>query len=305
MLRIVTKNNSENINNLSEQVKEQNKSLELSDEIKQDNIPKSNEEKEKCNEKGLPYCFKMRVGGSTTKACESDTIVIYLETEEQVVEYINIINEIIEENKELKDHIHKPSPHLGIVSEYIGYGFEPDNKGKNRGDQKSYSEFIKASHETASELRPDLFKSVGLFNSTCKRIIKLMRDNYKNFTILCSEYNLYSGEEKIDLPTIEELNFILAPHKEEELDKANELLRKALTVYFRLSWKDKTPEINSLISVFRFALIINYPDIPEMNMFDIEWFDKDDCLSRLEQLPSGKYDEARIKLQEQSKKSTK
>ena len=52
IINYVSKNNSGNINNLSEQIKEQHKSLELSDEINPNDIPKVNDEKkvEKANE---------------------------------------------------------------------------------------------------------------------------------------------------------------------------------------------------------------------------------------------------------------
>ncbi len=82
---------------------------------------------EKCNQKNLPYNFKILMDfRKNVTNRQSDTVVIYLTDEIQVVEYINFINDIIDENEELKKHIFKPSPHLGIINDYLGYGFEPN-----------------------------------------------------------------------------------------------------------------------------------------------------------------------------------
>ena len=97
---------------------------------------------EECNKRKLPYNFKVHINFKKRKENQqSDTLVIYLENEKQVVQYTNLINEIIENNIELKKHTHKPSPHLGIINDYIGYGFEPKlNSGKT-----SYSKILKQS----------------------------------------------------------------------------------------------------------------------------------------------------------------
>ncbi len=93
---------------------------------------------EECNKRQLPYLFKVAMNFYQNEQKQSDTFAIYLKTEEQVVEYTNMINEIIAHNPDFQKHIHKPSPHMGIINNYLGYGFNPDYKSK-----MSYSQLIK------------------------------------------------------------------------------------------------------------------------------------------------------------------
>ena len=77
----------------------------------------------------LPYLFKFSIprygpSNNTIKCVQNDTLVIYADTEERVVQYINILNGILERKPEYKKSIHRPSAHLGIVNDYIGYGKE-------------------------------------------------------------------------------------------------------------------------------------------------------------------------------------
>ena len=76
--------------------------------------------------RNLPYKFKIYPGLKSGKQDQNDTIVIYADTEERVVKYTNIINNIIEKNDKYKKSIHTPSAHLGAVvtsvGKYIGYG---------------------------------------------------------------------------------------------------------------------------------------------------------------------------------------
>jgi len=78
----------------------------------------------KLEEKNLPYNFKIKNCLQSGKAIENDTIVIYADTEEQLTEYVNILNEIIERNPQYSESIHTPSAHLGSIGDKIGYGRE-------------------------------------------------------------------------------------------------------------------------------------------------------------------------------------
>lgn len=99
---------------------------------------------QKCNEKKLPYNFKVHTNFKKKKENQqSDTIVIYLCEENQVLEYVNFINDILKESPEICSHVHKPSPHLGIINNFIGYGFEPETDKKT-----SYSKILKESLPT-------------------------------------------------------------------------------------------------------------------------------------------------------------
>lgn len=94
----------------------------------------------RCNTEKIPYFFKIfTVTAIKPQNQQSDTMVFYLADEEQVVSYVNFINEIIEQHPELKEHIHKTPPHLGIINDYIGYGFEP----KIENGKTSYSKALR------------------------------------------------------------------------------------------------------------------------------------------------------------------
>lgn len=72
----------------------------------------------------LPYYMKMMAPSATCKYRQNDTIVIYADSAERIVQYVNIINKILEKKPQYKSAIHKPSAHLGTINDYIGYGNE-------------------------------------------------------------------------------------------------------------------------------------------------------------------------------------
>ncbi len=72
----------------------------------------------------IPYLLKIKSSKSSGRYVENDTIVIYADSEERVVEYVNAIEEIINNNEKYKNAIHKPSAHLGNIENKIGYGRE-------------------------------------------------------------------------------------------------------------------------------------------------------------------------------------
>lgn len=71
-----------------------------------------------------PYLLKIKSCRPSGRCLENDTLVIYADNEQRVVEYVNILNEIIRSNPEYEQSIHKPSAHLGIIDSRIGYGRE-------------------------------------------------------------------------------------------------------------------------------------------------------------------------------------
>lgn len=74
--------------------------------------------------KNLPYTFKYLLR-SNMKISQNDTLVIYLDSDKRLIEYINLINDMIDSNKEYQDNLHEPSAHLWNIDGRIGYGFEP------------------------------------------------------------------------------------------------------------------------------------------------------------------------------------
>ena len=86
----------------------------------------------KLEEVNQPYLLKIKSCKPSGKCPENDMLVIYADTEERVLKYVNILNEMIKSNKEYEQSIHIPSSHLGIIDGKIGYGRE-------FGKESSYS----------------------------------------------------------------------------------------------------------------------------------------------------------------------
>ena len=126
---------------------------------------------------------------------ENDVLVIYADTEDRVVEYVNILNELIKHNPEYKDAIHRPSPHLGIINGLIGYGREFGNK-------ISYSECIadngnKAVIKTLKDLNNEVISRGQLYKiSACEILDIIRRRKNRQFVSTLEEdmYNLFKKD---------------------------------------------------------------------------------------------------------------
>lgn len=68
----------------------------------------------------LPYKIKYE---TNINSKHNDNITIYVDSDENLVKYINIINEIISKHPEYKRNIHIPSSYLFSIGKKIGYGF--------------------------------------------------------------------------------------------------------------------------------------------------------------------------------------
>ena len=215
---------------------------------------------EKCKEKRLPYEFKVHINFKKKKQNQqSDTIVIYLSEEEQVVEYVNFINEILEEDKDLKAHTHKASPHLGIIDEYIGYGFEPQLEG----DKTSYSKLLK---KVTSGCRTKEM-AIRIFSFLSDKNARRMYDGSTP-----KGMRVYKPSEWEDIK-------LEAPERYEELleiiksgkptSEEYEMIRKYLSRYFKLE-NMEVDEIHTLRDHISKELVKVYPQLPEDNMFNID-----------------------------------
>lgn len=71
-----------------------------------------------------PYLLKIKSCKPSGKCPENDTLVIYVDSEERVLEYVNILNEMIRSKPEYEQSVHRLSSHLGIIDNKIGYGRE-------------------------------------------------------------------------------------------------------------------------------------------------------------------------------------
>lgn len=94
---------------------------------------------EKCNKNKLPYYFKI-----SEEAQRDDTMVIYSATD-KLEQYLDVLQEIKKENKELVQNIKEPPILTGKIDGYIGYGSEPDvgPDGEKRSFNSVRSEIIK------------------------------------------------------------------------------------------------------------------------------------------------------------------
>jgi len=147
----------------------------------------------------IPYLMKVKAPYSRRDFSggysENDVLVIYADTEDRVVEYVNILNEIINNNSMYKDAIHKPNPHLGIINGLIGYGREFD-KGT------SYSKLLatigdRAVKKTLIDLNNDLnFKGQSNNENThvVLDIIRRRKNGQFISTIEDDMYNLFKDD---------------------------------------------------------------------------------------------------------------
>lgn len=87
----------------------------------------------KLEELEIPYLFKIKTCNPSGKCVENDTIVIYADSEERVTQYVNILEKLIQDNNVYQSSIHKPSAHLGIIDDKIGYGREFDKNNSYSG----------------------------------------------------------------------------------------------------------------------------------------------------------------------------
>lgn len=214
----------------------------------------------KAKEKGLPYYFKVHINFNKRKENQqSDTIVIYLSDENQVVEYVNFINEILYEDKNLQGHTYKASPHLGIIDEYIGYGFEP----KMEVGTMSYSQLLKKSVSGCNTKK----MAIDIFGFLSDKIRRYWYDK------LIPESGKFCKPSELDELKLE------SPEKYEELlekikkgtskPEEYEMIRKNLSVYFKRENMD-VEEIDILRKRMPKRLIELYPQLPRDNMFNID-----------------------------------
>jgi hypothetical protein len=88
---------------------------------------------EECEKEKIPYYFKFTEGSS-----RDDSVVIYSSTE-YLNKYIEILNKIKKEHKELDSFIGKPPILTAPIDNWIGYGSEPSCKKEN-GNPYSFND---------------------------------------------------------------------------------------------------------------------------------------------------------------------
>lgn len=106
---------------------------------------------EKCEAKKMNYYFKIDEDGN-----RADTVVIYC-SDENLLEFLDILKEIKNEHPELNDHLHKPPFLTSNIDDWIGYGSEPSI----RVDDKpcSYTSLrTKIIEESITKLNKDFIK---------------------------------------------------------------------------------------------------------------------------------------------------
>lgn len=214
----------------------------------------------KCKKRNLPYEFKVYLNfNDEIEYQRSDSIVIYLAEEEQVEEYVDLINEIINENLELIDHIHKPAPHLGILNDYIGYGFQP----RMLTQKISYSEFLKNAVPKFILKSKELNIMEFLSNKQKREVYDTAIPEGFKF-IQPSEWGmlkLQSAEE------CAELFSRVINDKREPKDIVE--LKRIYSSYFKRE-NLKLPEIVDIKRTIIDNMVSEYPEMPQNNMFKID-----------------------------------
>lgn len=142
----------------------------------------------------IPYVMKVKAPysrrDSSSGYSENDTLVIYADTEDRVVEYVNILNEIINHNPKYKDAIHKPNSHLGIINGLIGYGRE-------FGKGTSYSKLLasigdNAVKKTLIDLNNDLNFRGQLLDINTHEVLDIIRKRKNGQFVSTVEEDMYN-----------------------------------------------------------------------------------------------------------------
>lgn len=121
-------------------------------------------------EKHIPFYFKVFPHKGQT-----DTVVLYIDSKENLLNTVNAINDILEFNPNLEAEFKDVPPHLCKISDYIGYGFDPSiHNGYEQ--ELSYTEFIQKCEQEI----PNDFRN-GLRNKILKDIASILNNNTKPF----------------------------------------------------------------------------------------------------------------------------
>jgi hypothetical protein len=116
----------------------------------------------------LPYNFKIQI---VQKLKSADCICIYSDSFERTKEYLNVIKDLVDK---YKDAIHKPQPHLGIINDQIGLGFQLK-------DGYSYSEIMEEISYKAIE---KACENIYLYNKNSRIIDNNIESEYKNGSLI-------------------------------------------------------------------------------------------------------------------------
>lgn len=151
----------------------------------------------KCEEKNLPYYFKV-----SSKLNRDDSLIVYSDTE-HLLDYCNILEEIYNENDDLKNYAHKSPIVAGNINDWLGYGTEP-----------------KEQYRTFKEKR-------------VKVIYEAINKEYTDFLFDNPDINIY--DELSEIPLLEEISWRIAGDKLKYLEG---LQKKDLKSYFGIVPRD-------------------------------------------------------------------
>ena len=103
---------------------------------------------DKCEDKDLPYLFEIRTRFSNDKsvAISSDS--------KHLVQYYQILQEIIKEDKDLKKHIYHPPVFSGIIDGWIGY--ESAEMAKSKDNEKTTHHILSKGFKKMVASQPDV-----------------------------------------------------------------------------------------------------------------------------------------------------
>lgn len=108
----------------------------------------------KCQQHKIPYLFKF-----TKEKERYDSFVIHTSSD-YLLEYLEILEEIKEERKDIIDRCKKLPLLVGKINNFIGYGEEPLQNKLNKGNEISYNELrSKVLEEAIKEITKELILS--------------------------------------------------------------------------------------------------------------------------------------------------
>lgn len=168
---------------------------------------------EQCISEQIPYYFKVFAHKGQT-----DTVVIYVDTEENLSATIDAINRVLVKNPEITSGVQKTAPHLYKATDLIGYGFEPpmiDDK------EYSFTQLLQYCDTPLSGKRNNLRQRI--INDFNKGIILNQNANVKKPTIKeLQSFSKLSRREQGDF-FVKYFYFILACYGTEIEELASEI----------------------------------------------------------------------------------
>lgn len=158
---------------------------------------------EHCVKEKISYYFKV-----LAQKGQTDTIVIYVDNDENLTSTVNVINDIFSNEKVWTKVTKEPAPHLYRINDFIGYGFEPPLID---GHKLSYTELMKECERSAND-----------------EIIKLRNKVLSDF----KNGNIYpTNDSRILIPSKNEINILINSNSTQKFEIFKKYFQYILEIY--------------------------------------------------------------------------